>query len=929
MINWISPDNSLASITTPTYTTLCGDGIGDCGDAILLLSEGIDPFETFLLQLTTTSSILSIPATYPPLLPPIFTLNNVASGQLLGLPMESLLITAAALMGSNDGVGVHLASACIDPSFAPPEMCALVGGFVPPPPPNRTTCAYGAGDSCTLCPTERAICPGGTLLLPLPGHWAPSPNSPPSDLLACPEPDSLLRCPGSRDAAGRSRTNKCGLSFRGTACSGCRKGFFPSAGSCEQCPQLSVFVAQLLPLVKFASGLILLGVFLLSVAQTALLRKHKNRPTSLFKGLFSTGGGGAIFAVGTFLIWTWGGAQTMSALFSQTLNAGVVPLPLTGFFSAISALQFVGVTLAPACYESIPFVGFWACFGVVCVSVFCGIMSLVIQNYVSTPESFLLRGAKILLYFSVILITTGYGAFISNATDTVTCRLPTMISVADYARAISNGKALSRAYSGSGSVIPSIETLRQAADDPFFAAQRGLTSFLRNTIPVSLLASDSYIVCGEGVQAVAQSAAITLLIFLIIGLPSLAFTSLWCTGRLKGLRRMWVKILNRKRLTNVDKKTAVAGEFEVMGETPTPLITPHVISTTSTRLAAVFEDSSLHSRAAWLPMHGWLLTAACTGATALSTSATTLVQFYVLQTSIIIITLASSILIVWLKPFKNGHHWKAPALSSLYFISMIAALFNIIFRVYSGRGTVLSWGLCLTLFLLAGATFILSLAGWFHALVISGDVVRSVQLEAPIANETIVNPLLIPAVDEKAITKTTNFWQRVASENGEYHWFCAETGLTAVNDSELPIGALTVDGYELCGEDESNDIWWKDLNRNTTCWHGPWVEIEAALRESARLAALDASRLSEAEEEEKGEEVTAVETVHVSLNLHDEDSVVTTEEIPVSKIKTPLTGNNNVIQSVANSWQRMSSVNGKYRWFNKEAGRSSLTSRRM
>ena len=46
IINWISIEGTLASITTPSLSALCDSingVIGDCGNAILLLSEGIDP----------------------------------------------------------------------------------------------------------------------------------------------------------------------------------------------------------------------------------------------------------------------------------------------------------------------------------------------------------------------------------------------------------------------------------------------------------------------------------------------------------------------------------------------------------------------------------------------------------------------------------------------------------------------------------------------------------------------------------------------------------------------------------------------------------------------------------------------------------------------------------------------------------------------
>ena len=529
-------------------------------------------------------------------------------------------------------------------------------------------------------------------------------------------------------------------------------------------------------------------------------------------------------------MWLWTGAQTTSALFSQTLNAGLVPSTLSDFYAALAALQFVGVTLAPACYESIPFQGLWACVGVVSISLLFGVISLLIQKYILVPKSLLLRGSQLLLKLSALILDAGFGAFISASTDVVTCRLPSKMSVSDYARAASNGDSLRAALGGN---VPAIELLRLATDDPFFAAKNGLTAFLRNTIPVSVLASDPYIVCGEEAHVNARIAAIFLLIVLVIGLPSLSFTSLWYSGRLKGMRRMWSKMCTKKGVVLSSTK----------GDSST---TP---PSTFSRLAVVLSDSSIYSRASWLNVHRWLLTAACTGSAALSLR-TSLLQFYILQSGVAIITLFSSILVLWLQPYNETNKWKTPVLAALYFLSMMAALFNISLRADSGHVDSLSWKLCLTLVALACATFLLLLVGWFRALVVSGETLarkkstavrQEVDSPPGVFNPLHVNP---PGNDEQKPT-VTHTWQRVATINGEHQWFCAQTGRYATSDTDLPIGALTTDGFELCQEGEEH--WWWNSNNDESIWRGPWEAKETAAFRDSELAVAEAARIRESE----------------------------------------------------------------------------------
>ena len=84
-----------------------------------------------------------------------------------------------------------------------------------------------------------------------------------------------------------------------------------------------------------------MGAGLLYAAQAALSRGGRTPPPCGSPE-------GAPRAVLFLLVWAWMAAQSAAALFSQTLDAGLVPTPLLPAFGALAALQFVGVTLAPA-----------------------------------------------------------------------------------------------------------------------------------------------------------------------------------------------------------------------------------------------------------------------------------------------------------------------------------------------------------------------------------------------------------------------------------------------------------------------------------------------------------------------------------------------------------------------------------------------------
>ncbi len=806
-LNWVAPDGRLASVTTPPLSELCASSTGgDCGEATLLLFTGGDPLDALVAALEEGTAP-PLPAAYPPLHPPLSAITPApAWGALVGLNTSSLLPIAAAL--SQDGMGFRLAAACTDPSFAAPEFCALAGGAPPPPPPNGTSCAWGAGDACVPCPADKALCPGGAVLLPRPGWWAPLRTSPPGDLLPCPEPGAAARCPGWAGAAASS--GGCAPAFRGQACSGCAPGFFPSAGSCAPCPRLSAALAQAVPILSFAGALAGMGTLLLGAAQAALARGGRAPPACGSPD-------GAPRAVAGLLAWAWVSAQSAAALFSQTVEAGLVPPPLLPAFSVLAALQFVGVTLSPACYTSIPFSSLWASVGL-------ATGALLILRAAAEALPRLREGAPCarllgpLLRASALLLSVGYGAFVNAAVTVLTCRLPSPMLVSEYARAASDGRALGVAL---GAAAPPLAALRAAAEDPFLAHRAGLTAVLRATIPVATLASDPFTVCREGAHAVAWPAAAAFLLLLVVGVPGLGLWALWGEGRLKGLRRALSSSTRGGGLGGASAPTAAA------------------------LLSAVLVDNSLRPPWAWLTFYQFVLTALCSGVVALTQRAASPAQFIALQTLLIVATLGSAGLVARARPFLPRERWRAPVQVALYLLASASAAVNLVMRFAgeaAARGS-LGWGLASTLLALAAGTLLLLFGGWWAALVArargmgaTGGATPSAV--APVAEKAMaagptekpaillggtisvdaVNPLFQlvadappPASPNEALWVVDNplglvddaapllpsppsppapvppppVWERVLSRNGSIFWLDRESGDTSMLDPTL------------------------------------------------------------------------------------------------------------------------------------------------
>lgn len=94
-------------------------------------------------------------------------------------------------------------------------------------------CAHGSPqspDGCRECP-NRALCPGGTRIWPLPGFWSDGVSF--ASFGPCAPPD--WRCLGWDAAAGAAG---CGPGYRNATvrCLGCDTGYFTDGSICSACP---------------------------------------------------------------------------------------------------------------------------------------------------------------------------------------------------------------------------------------------------------------------------------------------------------------------------------------------------------------------------------------------------------------------------------------------------------------------------------------------------------------------------------------------------------------------------------------------------------------------------------------------------------------------------------------------------------------------
>ncbi len=707
-VNWVTPGGELASVTTPRPAAACGEASrhGMCGVAPLQLSTvGFGATLAGALAPAAAAAAaaaarnepapeqqLALPFSWPPLEPRgAWGVGGAAAamravGPLLGAPPAAAL-TAAGSGGAAASGGISLALPCADPALLPLEACASAAA---PLPPGGGRCPWGGGAACAACP-EGALCPGGAVLLALPGFWAASADGEPSSLLRCAPPDAALRCPGTPGLGGAFNgsgglsgeaaawaaaargggPSPCGAGFWGPACGLCAPRFFVASGTCAPCPPPGAVLAELLPLLRFAAGLAVLGALLLGLAYSA--RRFGGARAS------AASVPRAAQDVAGFLAWAWVATQVLASQFSLLEDSGALPPRLLPLFSAVASLQFKGVSVPPACYETAPFLTFYAA-----AAVFGAMLSAVVAlacgcgcggGGLSCAGGAALRAAALAL-------RVGFGAFAGAAAGALACLPPTPLPLKDYAATAGDGRA-ARAALGAGA--PPWAALVAAAANPAAAAALNLTAALRTPIPVSLLAGNPFQPCREGGHEAAWFVAAALAAALT-ALPLAGLAALRCGAA-----------------------------------APPPVAPPKARGAAGLRGAAAlfsgaFASPLLRPAAQWWTFYELLVIGFCAAAAALSTRAATDFHFYLCQGLVIDAALVSALLLGAVKPHVPEERWRAAVSRALYLVTAVAAALAIALRSNEDFSGPQAWALGLVPGVLAVGVYATLVSRWWRSL---------------------------------------------------------------------------------------------------------------------------------------------------------------------------------------------------------------------
>ena len=669
-VHWVAPNGLLASVTTPPMSVLCAS-LGaspvesDCGVAQLVVSSS--PWSTVaaaVLRAASTGSArraaegapaapLQMPSAYAPVLAgtdwasaldaarsdaqyaatatlpassPFTPLVLIAPGTTGGLA------TAAAL--SLPGVGFRVFAPCTDDSFAPMEVCtALAGASYAVTTDAR--CAWGAGGSCSACP-DGASCPGGDILLPLPGFWAPlASGSSPGDLVPCAGPDPVARCPGWRNVsttgAGALAAMGCGRGYRGIGCVGCAPHYVSENGYCNKCPAVGADEAYAVsaPLLVFGAGLLATGAALLlslcccGCVEGLWLRRH------------------GCASVGALFVWSWTAAQPVASVFS--LIYAYAPPAVARFYVAFTALHFKGLTVDPACVNSTPFlpvyvaatavggvavailgVGVGAALGVGAgVQRGTGKVNAVdarkekaaaggVRAGVGAAEDVRagvgsakdVRAATIVdaddttalaprmaavLRFALGFFVMAFGPITAAFSDAVACSANVLQPTRLYLGLTQDGTALAAALADDASAVSTalraagasatVADLVRAATDRAFSAARKLDAALKEKLAFSTLLADPSVVCFEGLHVAAGVASV---IFGSVALLLIPFLLLATRERVAAsangacTKSCWVLVQLWERPASVAARRVLAEALGVRAApgAPLPLLAP-------------------------------------------------------------------------------------------------------------------------------------------------------------------------------------------------------------------------------------------------------------------------------------------------------------------------------------------------------------------
>ena len=588
-VNYVSPNGTFASLKTPSFASLC-TALGapatadDCGTAQLVLFDSksaIDVAAGFSNGTSIANAANDLPLTFPAAYPPApvgldwgdafraAALEYERDSKTTQLPL-SLAFGALASIASLDpaalavagalapvGVGFRVLKSCSDPSFASVATCSD-SVATSADLPAGAVCAWGGGDNCQPCPSG-AECPGGGMLLPRPGFWVPSTSSSPDQLRQCPEIDRFERCPGWRNLSvtlTAASAYGCGARFRGPSCAACAGGFYSSRDSCSSCPDVSagVLLTVARPILIFVSGII---------AACAIL-------TLLFKAFVGTRVFEAAEIVGNFALWFWGAAQNSASAFR--VMSRFAPAQFLPFYAIVTALQFQGVSVPPACYTSVPYQSVWIAVAIVCALVLVGSISLVavVRGGGERPNaaavSWKVSSAAAVLRAVGLVSVLAYAVLVSTFTDAIPCSVPSPVAVRMYLTLNNDGRQLRAALADATSAVSvalagrttTVAELETAALDSTLAVAKGLPGALAASIQVSTVLSSPFDVCLEGAHYNAWFAAVVVGAFFIVGLPLL---NLWAVES----PLPFCKRCRSAGALNSSVRNALARAFEIEG----------------------------------------------------------------------------------------------------------------------------------------------------------------------------------------------------------------------------------------------------------------------------------------------------------------------------------------------------------------------------
>ena len=580
-VNWVSDDGYALSVLTPTSAQACADNAAatsSCGNVIVSIAPpaAAAAFASKLAALVRDDDVTAEltadaaragllgmgTAVCPPACPGAWDLADATPGPA-ELSAEAAAVAAASL--DEGGAGFFESSQC-DPvvfNVTDTSTCTNPGDAL------SRRCAYGADDTCRVCP-EGALCPGGNRIWPLPGWWAAS-ESAIDTLEICEAPPGLTRadrCPGAPltrllsfdDGARRGVSASsalgfpCGVGFRtgSVRCAGCAAGYFPeSSGACTPCPSSDAFNGVAVPALKLAAALTAIFVSLTLLSWQLSKRQGGTRTA-------------AVFRAWSFVVWLFGSMQVIVQV-ARTMPAQTPPF-LRRFIEPIVTLQFQGIAVDPACMDAAPFQGavlqFWVLFTLVLFTAAAVWTRHRVKRAVKLQRAGLLRSSSMsrlttsaasyvapsltfLAPYALTVLDTLYATFTNTALSVLTCTTTTVsvrsyiqLSGADGSSLAAGAAALGAAASKDAVLANAVRAaLSENGGESGFGALRSyvvgsagtgavpsslravLQSLLAARVSVQTLASDPFTVCWEGAHVNVASGASAVIALFSIGFP--------------------------------------------------------------------------------------------------------------------------------------------------------------------------------------------------------------------------------------------------------------------------------------------------------------------------------------------------------------------------------------------------------------------------